>query len=178
MTFNRSFLLAPLTLAALLCCAGNSGGHPTFQYRGSFEREVIRIELPKPGETRGRVYFADDEASEAQFCEASAPYVCILSRRYSIAIPKNIGPETTSWSYRDVRYEILKRGISIEIAGTQYSDLFLIRSPAVEKLKKPSTVTLYSRRAGVIAFSQEDTGEGALPAAFWTVSSSGFGALK
>lgn len=87
-----------------------------------------------------------DVAFEAHFCGSQKDLICIKSRGFQFAVPRDINNSPSSWSFNKQKY-IIKGKNTLTIFGDKY-DVFLID----EVLNENKLRFLYSSTNGLIGF--------------------------
>lgn len=144
----------------------------THRYVGWVQNESFSL-----NESIGVVEYADDVTSKAEFCSAESKFVCFFSMYHAFAVPKNLDSAGRQWSVHGVNFELVAEHLSLSIAGREFTDLLLIRTPAEATVVGRQTgkpgLSLFSSKFGLIGFSipRELT-------TYWIEGKYGFGASE
>jgi hypothetical protein len=150
---SRALLLALLILASRQTSAQVS----TFVYQGWLnENETFEI-VPPATDRQGEIVIGGDAYFKSvYFCAPPDLFACVIGHQFYFAVPRDLGAQG-QWEFRDRRYEVADRGISITLFGRQLSGLTLIKTPpAAEFSYRPGEQQfnfLYSPGSGLVAFS-------------------------
>jgi hypothetical protein len=167
MRYSRVVILG-VTLTAVL--ASRAADAESYRYVRWVGLDRLTIEPPVRDSSKGRIVVANDAFFETDFCEADANYYCFFSPHHAFAVPKVIGPNTSEWTVRGVRFELVERDVSIGVFGRRIDGLFVIRSPVGGLVGGAPYLYLYSPRDGLVAFGLES-----LRTTYWLEGDVGFG---
>ena len=164
--------VAIITVAVLSVLAAGSVAAQPYRYVGWTGSSRVTIEPPVDRFAKGRIVEGRDAFLVTDFCDPVDDYYCFFSAHEAFAVPKVLGPETSEWTVRGVRFALLERRASVSILGRKIDDLAVIRSPASAVAAGwGAWIYLYSPRDGLVAFGSEDR-----PVTFWLEGAVGFGA--
>jgi hypothetical protein len=156
-----------------------TAGEPVeYVYRGWLEDEFLYIRPPSDGTSDGVLVLGGDALEPAEFCTSESEFICILSRRYTFAVPKRL-EAAKQWILRGITFELAGEDLSVSIFGKKFDGLLLIRTPSEafasgRSTGKPSYF-LYSYRHGLVGFGRDPLPDGAATT-YWMAEQVGFGA--
>lgn len=122
-------LLVVLLSVSGSACAATAEDGAKHRYVGWFEDEFLTVQEPGEGGQQGWIVVGNDGFEPAEFCPPSSEFICFFSRRFSFAVPRRLDPAVADWTVRDVKFELVKKGLTVSLLGRQIEDLLLIKAP-------------------------------------------------
>lgn len=177
----RRFLFLWLLANAAISETTPSRQPQEFGYSSSIlgDKDLV-IQEPDPvNEMKGFVQKSGHSYTWLDFCPVDSDYVCFISSDWAFAFPKAGSSKT--WTFRGIRFDIIKDSVEIALLGRKLDGLLLIRQPMdsseVTKHLRVEHYYLYSPRTGIVALSAAtERPDVDLNATYWLTDRIGFGA--
>jgi len=151
------------------------------RYVGWLEGDFLTVQEPEGAGQQGWIVIGNDGFAPAEFCPSTSEFICFFSRGFAFGVPRRINPAATDWTIREVKFELLKRGLAVSLLGRQLEDLMLIKAPPeatmVGRATGKSGFFLYSRSEGLVGFGLDPLPDGAA-VTYWIQGQTGFGASE